>query len=69
MTQMLTIEEESGTFSGTVRRHDGYYAGDFSRTPMCTARELSALTKLRPATLPAVASRTAQTSSPRFLDR
>jgi hypothetical protein len=50
MTQMFTIEEESGTFTGTVRRHNGYYAGDFSRTPMCTASELSSLAKLRPAT-------------------
>ena len=49
---MFTIEEESGTFTGPARRHDGYYAGDFSRTPMCTASELSALAKLRPAPLP-----------------
>ena len=44
---MLTIEEESGTYTGPVRRHDGYYAGDFSGTPMRTAGELSALAKLR----------------------
>jgi hypothetical protein len=47
---MLTIEEESGTYTGPVRRHNGYYAGDFSRTPMRTASELSALAKLRPPT-------------------
>jgi hypothetical protein len=60
---MFTIEEESGTFTGTVRRHNGYYAGDFSRTPMCTPSELSTLAKLRPITS------TVQTSSPRFLAR
>ena len=50
---MFTIEEESGTFTGTSRRHNGYYAGDFTRTPMCTPSELAALSKLRPPTVPA----------------
>ena len=50
MTEMLTIEEESGTYTGSPRPHNGYYAGDFSRTPMRTASELSALAKLRPPT-------------------
>ena len=49
---MFTIEEESGTYTGTLRRHNGYYAGDFSRNPMRTASELSALAKLRLRTLP-----------------
>ena len=49
---MFTIEEESGTYTGSVRRHNGYHAGDFAREPMCTARELAALTKLRPPTFP-----------------
>jgi hypothetical protein len=52
MTQMFTIEEDRGTYNGYLRRHDGYYAGDFTRTPMCSASELSALTKLRPPTFP-----------------
>ena len=26
----MVIEEESGTFSGRVHPHNGYYAGDFS---------------------------------------
>jgi hypothetical protein len=43
---MFTIEEESGTCTGARRRHNGYYAGDFSRTPMPTAGELAALTKM-----------------------
>ena len=49
---MFTIEEESGTYTGPTHRHNGYYAGDFSRTPMPTARELSALARLRPPTFP-----------------
>jgi hypothetical protein len=53
MTEMFTIEEESGTYTGSRRRHNGYYAGDFSQTPMLTASELSALARLRPPTFPA----------------
>jgi len=54
MTQMFTIEEDSGTFTGSLRRHNGYYAGDFARVPMCTDSELSALAKLRPPTYPSM---------------
>jgi hypothetical protein len=50
MSEMFTIEEESGTYTGSPRRHNGYYAGDFTRNPVRTARELSALAKLRPTT-------------------
>ena len=49
---MFTIEEESGTYTGSPRRHNGYYAGDFTRSPVRTASELSALAKLRPPQLP-----------------
>ena len=35
---MFTIKEDSGTCTGSRRRHDGYYAGDFTRTPMCTGQ-------------------------------
>jgi hypothetical protein len=52
MTQMFTIEQDSGTYTGSLRRHNGYYAGDFTRNPMSTASELSALAKLRPPTFP-----------------
>jgi hypothetical protein len=52
MTQMFTIEEDSGTHTGSLRRHNGYYAGDFTRTPMRTASELSALARLRPPSFP-----------------
>lgn len=27
-----TIEEESGTYTGPTRRHNGYWAGDYSRS-------------------------------------
>jgi len=50
---MFTIEEENGTCTGsTVRRHNGYHAGDFTRNPMCTAGELSALVRLWLPTFP-----------------
>jgi hypothetical protein len=51
-TEMFTIEEESGTYTGSRRRHNGYYAGDFSQTPMLTPSELSALAKLPTPTFP-----------------
>ena len=49
---MFTIEEDSGTYTGSLPRHNGYYAGDFSRSAMCTADELSALARLRSPTPP-----------------
>jgi hypothetical protein len=52
MAAMFTVEEDSGTYTGSLRRHDGYYAGDFSRNPMCTAGELSELGGLQPPTFP-----------------
>ena len=52
MTEMFTIEEDRGTFTRSPRRHDGYYAGDFSHNPICTASELAALAKLRPPSFP-----------------
>jgi hypothetical protein len=34
MAASLFIEEESGTYTARSRHpHNGYYAGDFSRTP------------------------------------
>jgi hypothetical protein len=51
-TEMFTIEEETGTYAGSRRRHDGYYAGDFSGAPMMTPGELAALTKLLTPTVP-----------------
>ena len=52
MTEMFTIEEESGTYTGSLHRHNGYYAGDFTRNPVRSASELSVLAKLRPSTFP-----------------
>ena len=50
---MFTTEEDSGTYSGSPRRHNGYYAGDVTRSPMRTASELSALAQLSRPTFPA----------------
>jgi hypothetical protein len=58
MGQMFIIEEESGTFTGTFRQHNGYYAGDFSHTQVRTAQELSALANLRPPSVMASPGRT-----------
>ena len=55
---MFTIEEDSGTYTGSLRRHNGYYAGDFTRSPMRTASELSALARLQPPTFPIKAGNT-----------
>jgi hypothetical protein len=52
MTEMFTIEEDSGTYTGSLRRHNGYYAGDFTRSPMRTASEPSALARFQPPTFP-----------------
>lgn len=49
---MFTIEEDSGTYTGSRRRHNGYYAGDFSSSPMRTASELATLATLRLPTFP-----------------
>ncbi len=57
---MFTIEEDSGTYRGPVRRHNGYYAGDFTRSQRCTASELAALSRLRPSTFPTRSGATAQ---------
>ncbi|WP_155992344.1 hypothetical protein [Nocardioides sp. URHA0032] len=46
------IEEETGTYTGTRHRHNGYYAGDFSSTPMATRQQLDTIMRMRPTTLP-----------------
>jgi hypothetical protein len=40
------IEEEHGTCTGTLHPRNGYYAGDFSRTPMPSAEQLAALARM-----------------------
>jgi hypothetical protein len=32
MAATIDIEIESGVFTGSVRHHQGYYAGDFGQT-------------------------------------
>ena len=34
MAATIDIEIESGVFTGPVRHHDGYFAGDFSSLPL-----------------------------------
>lgn len=34
----MLIEVESGTYSGRVHTHNGYFAGDFSETPFQWSR-------------------------------
>lgn len=46
------VEEESGTSTGTRHHHNGYYAGDFSRTPMASPERLAAITRIRPVPTP-----------------
>src|SRR4051794_32139025 len=50
--EMFTIEEDSGTYTGSIHPHNGYYAADFTRNPTRTASEPAALTKLRRPTVP-----------------
>jgi hypothetical protein len=42
MATSLVIEEESGTCTGYVHPHNGYYAGDFSLRTASTTVETSA---------------------------
>lgn len=34
MAATIDIETESGVFTGPIRKHRGYYAGDFSARPL-----------------------------------
>ena len=38
MAATRTIEEESGTSTGWIHAHNGYYAGDFSAFGLSEAR-------------------------------
>ena len=46
MAASLIIEKESGTWTGCIHPHNGYYAGDFRDVPPLTQSELAALTTL-----------------------
>ena len=37
------IEQETGTYTGFRRQHNGYYAGDFTDVPPTTQSQLDAL--------------------------
>jgi hypothetical protein len=46
MAAALIIEAESGTWTGSIHPHNGYYAGDFSDIPPATQSQLAALMSL-----------------------
>jgi hypothetical protein len=46
MAAPLIIEEESGTWTGGIHPHNGYYAGDLSDVPPPTQTQLAVLTTL-----------------------
>ncbi|MFC5262075.1 hypothetical protein ACFPJ1_08135 [Kribbella qitaiheensis] len=46
MAASLIIEEESGTWTGWIHPHNGYYAGDLSDVPPPTQSQLAALMTL-----------------------
>lgn len=48
MAASLIIEEESGTWTGRIHPHNGYYAGDLSDVPPPTQSQLAALLTLCP---------------------
>jgi hypothetical protein len=41
MAASLTIESESGTWTGSRHPHNGYYAGDFSDVPSVPQGQLA----------------------------
>ena len=47
MATSLVIEEESGTCTGYVHPHNGYYAGDFSRVT-ATVEVIATVLPFRP---------------------
>lgn len=46
MAASLILEQESGTWTGRIHPHNGYYAGDFSDAPQPTQSQLDALITL-----------------------
>jgi hypothetical protein len=41
MARQISIEEESGTCTGWMHPHNGYYAGDFAAGSLVTSRPTS----------------------------
>jgi hypothetical protein len=48
MPASLIVEQDSGTWTGSIHPHNGYYAGDFSDVPPATQGQLAALMSLCP---------------------
>ena len=46
MAASLIIEDESGTWTGRIHPHNGYYAGDLSEVPPPTQSQLATLMAL-----------------------
>lgn len=43
MTGSLIVEVETGTWTGSIHPHNGYYAGDFSDAPPPSQSDLDAM--------------------------
>jgi hypothetical protein len=43
MAASMILEQESGTWTGSIHPHNGYYAGDFTDVPPTTQSQLDAL--------------------------
>ena len=64
MARGLVIEEESGTCSGWVHPHNGYYAGSFSTPhPILLERRAAAPRQLRAVVAPQVGTGSATTTA------
>ena len=53
MAASILVEQESGTWTGRINRHNGYYAGDFSAprtTPGAPATRQRPVSSAEPAT-------------------
>lgn len=47
MAATIPVETESGTYTGRVHPHNGYYAGDFSNQPFPSQHQLDLVLHLR----------------------
>ena len=43
MAASMILEQESGSWTGSIHPHNGYYAGDFTDVPPTTQSQLDAL--------------------------
>jgi hypothetical protein len=73
MARGLVIEEESGTYTGRMHPHNGYYAGDFSPSGRATVETALPASSQPLHLVPGLASpsvtKTAARPSDRFSDR